>query len=233
MAMEGRPFAITLDVGSSRANHTGTWRTERPVYVQIAEQAARYESRQHVLDLKQSLEGRKLIMSVDRLDYSKGLVERFHAFEQLLETSPEWRGKVTLVQIAPPTRSDVASYKVIREELEREAGRIAAVEPPVVVDVRLREDVDTLRETGCERLDHRRCIARGLDFEIGAARLHDLHADDVAPVRRDHAGKLVQNPGAGVRHDLDADFLSQARLRSASDRVPVLCSARNLPEGRV
>jgi trehalose 6-phosphate synthase len=91
---------------------------------EIAEQAARYESRQHVLDLKQSLEGRKLIMSVDRLDYSKGLVERFHAFEQLLEYSPEWRGKVTLVQIAPPTRSDVASYKQIREELEREAGRI-------------------------------------------------------------------------------------------------------------
>ncbi|WP_028225067.1 alpha,alpha-trehalose-phosphate synthase (UDP-forming) [Paraburkholderia ferrariae] len=91
---------------------------------EIAEQAARYESRQHVLDLKQSLEGRKLIMSVDRLDYSKGLVERFHAFEQLLEHSPEWRGKVTLVQIAPPTRSDVASYKQIREELEREAGRI-------------------------------------------------------------------------------------------------------------
>ncbi|HTH59925.1 MAG TPA: alpha,alpha-trehalose-phosphate synthase (UDP-forming) [Paraburkholderia sp.] len=91
---------------------------------EIAEQAERYESRQHVLDLKQSLEGRKLIMSVDRLDYSKGLVERFHAFEQLLERSPEWRGNVTLVQIAPPTRSDVASYRVIREELEREAGRI-------------------------------------------------------------------------------------------------------------
>ncbi|MFP6559003.1 alpha,alpha-trehalose-phosphate synthase (UDP-forming) [Paraburkholderia sp. B3] len=91
---------------------------------EIAEQAARYESRQHVLDLKQSLEGRKLIMSVDRLDYSKGLVERFHAFEQLLEDAPEWRGKVTLVQIAPPTRSDVASYRLIREELEREAGRI-------------------------------------------------------------------------------------------------------------
>ncbi|QGZ61487.1 alpha,alpha-trehalose-phosphate synthase (UDP-forming) [Paraburkholderia acidisoli] len=91
---------------------------------EIAEQAARYESRQHVLDLKQSLEGRKLIMSVDRLDYSKGLVERFHAFEQLLEQAPDWRGNVTLVQIAPPTRSDVASYKAIREELEREAGRI-------------------------------------------------------------------------------------------------------------
>ena len=91
---------------------------------EIAEQAKRYESRQHVLDLKQSLEGRKLIMSVDRLDYSKGLGERFKAFEQLLERSPEWRGNVTLVQIAPPTRSDVATYRNIREELEGEAGRI-------------------------------------------------------------------------------------------------------------
>ena len=91
---------------------------------EIAEQAQRYESRQHVLDLKQSLEGRKLIMSVDRLDYSKGLVERFRAFEQLLERSPEWRGNVTLVQIAPPTRSDVATYQKIRQDLEYEAGRI-------------------------------------------------------------------------------------------------------------
>ncbi len=91
---------------------------------EIASQAERYESRQHVLDLKQSLEGRKLIMSVDRLDYSKGLVERFRAVELLLERAPEWRGNVSLVQIAPPSRSDVATYRDIREELEREAGRI-------------------------------------------------------------------------------------------------------------
>jgi trehalose 6-phosphate synthase len=91
---------------------------------EIAEQAKRYESRQHVMDLKQSLEGRKLIMSVDRLDYSKGLVERFRAFEQLLERSPEWRGNVTLVQIAPPTRADVSTYQQIRQDLEYEAGRI-------------------------------------------------------------------------------------------------------------
>ena len=91
---------------------------------EIAEQAERYESRQHVLELKESLEGRRLIMSVDRLDYSKGLVERFRAFEQLLEKAPEWRGNVTLVQIAPPTRSDVDTYQQIRQHLEYEAGRI-------------------------------------------------------------------------------------------------------------
>jgi trehalose 6-phosphate synthase len=91
---------------------------------EIAEQATRGEARQDVMDLKQSLEGRKLIMSVDRLDYSKGLVERFKAFEYFLEKSPEWRGNVTLVQIAPPTRSDVDTYQQIRHNLEYEAGRI-------------------------------------------------------------------------------------------------------------
>ena len=63
-------------------------------------------------------------MSVDRLDYSKGLVERFRAFEQLLEHSPQQRNNVSLVQIAPPTRSDVDTYRDIRPQLEDEAGRI-------------------------------------------------------------------------------------------------------------
>jgi trehalose 6-phosphate synthase len=91
---------------------------------EIAREAERNESRKQVLELKQSLEGRKLVMSVDRLDYSKGLVERFRAFEQLLEHAPQWRGNVTLVQIAPPTRVDVENYQQIRRNLEYEAGRI-------------------------------------------------------------------------------------------------------------
>ncbi|KAA0086267.1 alpha,alpha-trehalose-phosphate synthase (UDP-forming) [Paraburkholderia sp. T12-10] len=91
---------------------------------EIAQEAARNESRQQVLELKHSLEGRKLIMSVDRLDYSKGLIERFRAFEQLLERAPQWRENVTFVQVAPPTRADVESYKNIQQNLEYEAGRI-------------------------------------------------------------------------------------------------------------
>ncbi len=70
------------------------------------------------------MRGRKLIMSVDRLDYSKGLVERFQAFERLLLNAPGWHGRVSLVQIAPPTRSDVQTYQRIRQNLEGEAGRI-------------------------------------------------------------------------------------------------------------
>ncbi|MBF6618092.1 alpha,alpha-trehalose-phosphate synthase (UDP-forming) [Pollutimonas thiosulfatoxidans] len=74
--------------------------------------------------LKAGLQHRKLIVSVDRLDYSKGLVQRFDAFDCLLETAPQHRGKVTLVQIAPPSRQDVQGYRQIRRQLESAAGRI-------------------------------------------------------------------------------------------------------------
>lgn len=71
-----------------------------------------------------SLVGRKLIIGVDRLDYSKGLTERFAAFEHFLETFPENQGKVTFLQIAPLSRSDVLAYSEIRQSLEQMAGRI-------------------------------------------------------------------------------------------------------------
>jgi len=74
--------------------------------------------------LKRSLRHRALIIGVDRLDYSKGLVERFHAFEQFLELHPDHRGNVVFLQIAPPTREDVPHYPEIRQDLEMEAGRI-------------------------------------------------------------------------------------------------------------
>jgi trehalose 6-phosphate synthase len=71
-----------------------------------------------------SLMGRKLIVGVDRLDYTKGLTERFLAYEQFLETFPGARGQVTFLQIAPPSRSDVLAYGEIRRGLEQTAGRL-------------------------------------------------------------------------------------------------------------
>ncbi len=70
------------------------------------------------------LVGRELIIGVDRLDYSKGLPERFRAFEGLLMRYPDVRGRLVFMQIAPPTRSGVRAYQEIREELERSAGHI-------------------------------------------------------------------------------------------------------------
>lgn len=67
--------------------------------------------------------GRKLMIGVDRLDYSKGLVERFRAYERFLETHPDNQNHITFLQIAPLSRADVRAYSVIRRELEQAAGR--------------------------------------------------------------------------------------------------------------
>jgi trehalose 6-phosphate synthase len=64
------------------------------------------------------------LISVDRLDYSKGLPKRFQAYDQLLERYEEHRGNVVFMQIAPRTRAGVRAYTEIRHELERAAGSI-------------------------------------------------------------------------------------------------------------
>jgi trehalose 6-phosphate synthase len=70
-----------------------------------------------------SLMGRALMIGVDRLDYSKGLVERFQAYQQFLETFPDNLGRITYLQIAPLSRTDVRAYSEIRQALEQAAGR--------------------------------------------------------------------------------------------------------------
>lgn len=74
--------------------------------------------------LVESLDGRELLVGVDRLDYSKGLDARFRAYERLLEKYPTHRLAVTYMQIAPPTRTGVRAYDEIRSELEQVSGNI-------------------------------------------------------------------------------------------------------------
>jgi trehalose 6-phosphate synthase len=69
------------------------------------------------------LVGRKCVIGVDRLDYSKGLVERFNAYDRFLAEYPENQGRVTYLQIAPLSRSDVRAYAAIRSALEQATGR--------------------------------------------------------------------------------------------------------------
>ncbi len=70
------------------------------------------------------LDHRDLIIGVERLDYSKGLPERFHAFQRLLERYPGNRGNVEYLQIAAPSRTDVPQYRGIQQELNSLAGQI-------------------------------------------------------------------------------------------------------------
>ncbi len=72
----------------------------------------------------ESANGRHMIVGVDRLDYSKGLEERFLGYERFLTENPDERKQVFLLQIAPPSRASVESYRRIRETLEGLSGRI-------------------------------------------------------------------------------------------------------------
>ncbi|MGN6106333.1 MAG: trehalose-phosphatase [Kofleriaceae bacterium] len=77
-----------------------------------------------VARLRATLGERRLLLGVDRLDYSKGIPERLAAFERLLDREPQWRGKVSFVQVSVPSRSDIPEYAELRQLVEREVGRI-------------------------------------------------------------------------------------------------------------
>lgn len=73
---------------------------------------------------KSCFPGKKIILAVERLDYTKGIVERIKAFGYLLEKYPELHGKVTLIQIAVHSRVNVPLYQTIGEEVDRAVGRL-------------------------------------------------------------------------------------------------------------
>ena len=90
----------------------------------IARAAARGTASNALRGMTQGLLGRQLIIGVDRLDYSKGLLERFEAYQHFLEDSPQYRSKVTYLQIALLGRQEVRAYRDMRDALEQSAGRI-------------------------------------------------------------------------------------------------------------
>jgi trehalose 6-phosphate synthase len=90
----------------------------------IERQAKAAMSKQAVRNLRSSLRDRQLAIGVDRLDYSKGLPERFQGFERYLERHPDQHGTLTYLQIAPVSRGEVTEYKSLRSQLEQIAGHI-------------------------------------------------------------------------------------------------------------
>lgn len=74
--------------------------------------------------LERKFEGTKLLVSVDRLDYIKGIPQKLHALEVFFSNHPEWVGKVVLVQVAVPSRQDVEEYQNLRAVVNELVGRI-------------------------------------------------------------------------------------------------------------
>jgi trehalose 6-phosphate synthase len=88
---------------------------QEPTEVAVAEEVAA---------LLRAIAPSRLVLGVDRLDYTKGIPQRLEAFGRLLELYPEWRGRVSLVQISVPSRADVPEYAEQRQLVETIVGRI-------------------------------------------------------------------------------------------------------------
>ncbi|HET9932122.1 MAG TPA: bifunctional alpha,alpha-trehalose-phosphate synthase (UDP-forming)/trehalose-phosphatase [Polyangiaceae bacterium] len=75
-------------------------------------------------EIERGLEGRTAIFSVDRLDYTKGILNRLRAYEEFLKTRPEWLGKVVLLLTVVPSRAEVPQYRRMKQAIDERVGRI-------------------------------------------------------------------------------------------------------------
>lgn len=76
--------------------------------------------------IKSYYPNQKILLSIDRLDYSKGIIQRLEAYNQFLENHPEYHEKVVLVMIVVPSRDNVAEYQRLKDEVDRLVGNISS-----------------------------------------------------------------------------------------------------------
>ena len=96
-----------------------------PIGIDVAEFRAAAASREadaRVASIRQGLGGARLVLGVDRLDYSKGILERLHAVDVLLETHPELRRKLVFLQVAVPSREQVLDYRELKRQVDEMVG---------------------------------------------------------------------------------------------------------------
>jgi trehalose 6-phosphate synthase/phosphatase len=95
-------------------------------YAEFNETARSREVAEAAWYLHENLEGKRLVLGIDRLDYTKGVPERFLGFERALEKYPDLRRQISLLQVVVPSRTLVPEYQILKETLDQTAGRINA-----------------------------------------------------------------------------------------------------------
>jgi trehalose-6-phosphate synthase len=97
---------------------------EWPTAATVASWTPVPECRRRVIERLDLPADASIAVGVDRFDYTKGILERLHAVERLLEKRPEWIGRFVFVQVAAPTRSSLEEYRVFQERIQRVTQRI-------------------------------------------------------------------------------------------------------------
>lgn len=93
-------------------------------YEQYAKAIERVDVQKKIARIQKRIGKHKLILSIDRLDYTKGIPERLQAFDSFLEKYPQYHGKLTLIQVSVPSRTKVESYQVLKRRVDELVGKI-------------------------------------------------------------------------------------------------------------
>ncbi|MFH1998413.1 MAG: bifunctional alpha,alpha-trehalose-phosphate synthase (UDP-forming)/trehalose-phosphatase, partial [Planctomycetota bacterium] len=93
-------------------------------YKRFSEAVEKPEVVREAESIRKTLGDRKIILSIDRLDYSKGIAQRLEAFSQFLVKYPEYKEKVTLILVAVPSRTKVNHYMLLKRQIDELVGRV-------------------------------------------------------------------------------------------------------------
>jgi trehalose-6-phosphate synthase len=169
-------------------------------------------------------EGIRIGLGVDRVDYTKGIVERLQSVEKLLEKYPEWIGKFTFVQIGAPSRTHIKRYQDLNAEVQEEADRInwkfsQADVPPITLRLAHHNAAEIFR------------LYRAADLCL-VNPLHDgmnLVCKEYIAAREDLQGVLILSTFAGAARELtDAILINPYHLDECAD---ALHRALKMPAG--
>ena len=198
-----RPFPISVDFRESQSE-TG------------ANVPSPYELRASLLK-KLGIQASFLGVGVDRVDYTKGIVERFRGIERFLEKWPSYRGKFTFVQIGAPSRTNIPRYHDLLAEVEAEAARInsrfaEADWRPIALLIRHHSHEEILP------------YYRAADFCMVTS-LHDgmnLVAKEFVAAREDEEGALILSQFTGAARELrDALIINPYDTDQVADAIHV------------
>lgn len=198
----------------------------RPIgidYEVVHRAAGSRRTEERVRRLRQALDSHKLILGVERMDYTKGVPERLQAVERLLERRPDLHRKLHLIQIVTPSRSGLDAYRQIKREIDEIVGRING---------RFSDGYWTPVRYMCRSVSPAELIAyyRAADIAL-VTPLRDglnLVAKEYVASRIAEDGVLILSEFAGVAHQLPEALL--VNPYSTDDMVAALEHAFEMPE---
>jgi trehalose 6-phosphate synthase/phosphatase len=159
-------------------------------------------TQKRLAEIRERFRDRYLLLGVDRLDYTKGIPERLRTFRRLLKERPEMRGRAVLVQVAVPSRENVAQYRELRQEVDKLVGRINGEfsTPDWTPIVYMRRGVPREELTALY-------AAADLAWVTPLRDGLNLVAKEFVACQRDGAGVLILSEFAGAASEMGEAFL--------------------------